>query len=155
MAGLVDSKQQMLNSEDLLRIAAANQQDNLPDSAVIKSIKAELKTPGTLPLRFGNTIFIVHKGRKRTGFFRALNADTPRNYLANSVRFSKEIYDIGFDFLVTQYQDSSINNIFKYISRNPPRKDMGFETQKLQDGTYQSIFQAGPVRSGELGKGGK
>lgn len=155
MAGLVDSKKQMLSSEELLRIAAANQQDNLPDDAVLRSIKAELKVKGTLPLRYGNTIFLVHKGKNRTGFFRALNADTPRNYLENSMIFTKEIYDIGFDMLVTQYRDSSINTIFKFISRNPPRKNMGFQTQKLEDGTYQSIFQAGPRRSGELGKGGK
>lgn len=156
MAGLVDSKQRMLSSTDLLSIAAANQEQNVPPRAVLAGIKAELKQPGTLPMRYGNTIFIVHKGKERTGFFRALNADVPRNYLENSFRFANEIYNMGFDFLVTQYRDPSINTIFKAISRKPPREDMAFQTQELPDGTYQSIFKAGPARKGDnLVKGKK
>lgn len=149
MAGFVDSKQRMLSSTELLEIAAANQEENVPPRAVLAGIKAEIKQPGTLPMRFGNTIFIVHKGKERTGFFRALNADVPRNYLENSFRFTKEIYDMGFDFLVTQYRDPSINTIFKAISRKPPREGMGFQTQKLSNGMYQSIFKAGPARKGD------
>lgn len=156
MAGLVDSKKQMLTSSELLSIAAQNQQANVPPEGVLRSIKVEMKQPNTLPLRYGNTIFVVHKGKERAGFFRALNADIPRNYLENSYLFTKEIYDIGFDFLVTQYSDSSINSIFKAISRNPPREGMGFQTQKLPGGIYQSIFKAGPPRKGDnLVKGGK
>ena len=149
MARYVDSKQQMLSSTELLTIASENQEPDIPPRAVLAGIKAEIKQPGTLPLRYGNTIFVVHKGKERAGFFRALNADSPRNYLDNSFRFTKEIYDIGFDFLVTQYRDPSISSIFKAISRNPPREGMGFQTQKLPDGTYQSIFKAGPTRSGD------
>ena len=152
---LVDSKERMLSSQELLEIAAEIQEPDLPPKAVINSLKAELKQPGTLPLRYGNTIFIVHKGKQRAGFFRALNADTARNYLDNSFRFTKEIYDLGFDFLVTQYKDASINLIFKAISRKPPREGMGFQTQKLKDGTYQSIFKAGPSREGDNAEKGK
>lgn len=155
MAGFVDSKQRMLPSSELLEIAAANQEADVPPRAVLAGIKAELKQPGTLPLRYGNTIFIVHKGKERTGFFRALNADVPRNYLDNSFRFAKEIYDLGFDFLVTQYTDPAINNIFKAISRKPPREGMGFQSQKMEGGLYQSIFKAGPERKGDVLMKGK
>lgn len=156
MAGFVDSKQRMLSSTELLTIAAENQEEDVPPRAVLAGIKAELKQPGTLPLRYGNTIFIVHKGKERAGFFRALNADIPRNYLDNSFRFATEIYGLGFDFLVTQYRDPSINTIFRAISRKPPREGMGFQTQKIQGGMYQSIFKAGPTRKGDnLVKGEK
>ena len=149
MAQLVDSKERMLSSTELLTIASENQQSDIPPRVVLAGIKTEMKQPGTLPLRYGNTIFIVHKGKNRAGFFRALNADIPKNYLENSLKFTKEIYDLGFDFLVTQYTDPSINSLFKGISRRPPREEMGFQTQKLSDGTYQSIFKAGPTRPGD------
>jgi hypothetical protein len=39
--------------------------------------------PDTLFLREGNTLFIIHKAKPGVGWFRALNADTARNFLQN------------------------------------------------------------------------
>lgn len=149
MANLVDSKQQMLPVNQIVTIAVDNMNSKFPPDAVIQGITAEYQQKGALPMRYGNTLFLCHKGKDKTGFFRALNADTARNYVENGNKWVKEAYDIGFDFMVTRFEDPAILNVFKAISRRPPRPNMGYQASKLKDGQIQVVLQLGPSRGKE------
>ena len=149
MANLVDSKHQMLSVDQIVQVAVDNMNSKFPPQAVIQGITAEYRQPGALPMRYGNTLFLCHKGKDRTGFFRALNADTARNYVDSGMKWVKEAYDIGFDFMVTRFEDPTILNVFKAISRRPPRANMGYQASKLKDGQIQVVLQLGPRRGGK------
>jgi hypothetical protein len=149
MANLVDSKQQMLTIQQIIAIAAANTESQFPPEAIVQGIKAEMLQKDSLPMRYGNTLFLCHKGKGRTGFFRALNADTARNFVDNGNRWVVQAYQAGFDFMVTQFKEASLINVFKAISRKPPRPNMGYQVQQMKDGQYQVILQLGQKREGD------
>jgi hypothetical protein len=147
MVALVDSTQQMLKVPQILGIAAQTTGSNRPLKEAIQMLSVELSLPNIWKCREGNTLFIVHKTtHPGVGYFRALNADTARNYLENSRKFADAAYAIGFNVLVTQFQDPSILNIFKIISRNPVREGMGYKAHKTNDGGYQVTLQLGHLK---------
>jgi hypothetical protein len=145
----VDSKQQKLSDADIMLVAAKESGINRPPKDILNMLKVEFSLPNTWKLREGNTIFVVHKTKvPGYGYFRALNADTAQNYLENSRIFIDAAYKAGYDFLVTQFENPSILNIFKAIGRDKPA-DMGFVVQRTNTGGYQVIVQAGKPR-GEI-----
>ena len=146
MARMVDSQQQELSAEDIIAIAAMNTDAGVDRQKAIEMINAELKMDDTLFIRQGNTLFILHKAAPRVGWFRALNADTAENFLENSNEFIKACYKMGFDTVATEFQDPSLLNIFRAISRNPPNPQMGYKVQETEDGGYYVTVQCGPMR---------
>jgi len=80
--------------------------------------------------------------------FRALNADTPSNFLASAYAFPVDAYKSGFDTLVTQFSNQSLLNIFRQVMKNPPNPGMGYNVSKLADGQYQVALQLGTKREG-------
>ena len=135
-----------MSVDDIVKAAAQQQSPGLPFEQVYKSIAAELDVPGTQFIRQGNTLFVIHPTQKRrTGFFRALNADSGQNYLKNCEDFAKAAYAVGFDTLFTQFKDPSLINIFRYVGRNKPG-NMGYTVDQAQDGTYQVTVKLGPDR---------
>lgn len=144
---IVDSTQQKLTDREIALTAAKETGVNRPDADVLNMLTIEFALPNTWKMRNGNTIFVVHKSKEPGfGYFRALNADVAKNYLENSRVFAQAAYEAGFDFLVTQFEDPSILNIFKAISRNPVRPDMGFAVQRTNTGGYQVTLQLGTPR---------
>jgi hypothetical protein len=101
---------------------------------------------GTSIVRDGNTLFIVHNAGNRVGVFRALNADTARNYLESSYAFIQAAYKMGFDTLVSEFEDPTIMNIFKAISRNPPQEGMGYKAERTKTG-FRVTVKLGPKRA--------
>lgn len=146
MAALVDSQQQELSVEEILDIANWSSPEPYETPRFIAMINAELQMPNTLFIRQGNTLFIIHKAAPGTGFFRALNADTARNYLQNSMEFIKACHKMGFDTMATQFSDPSLLNIFRYISQNPPIEGMGYQVQRTDDGGFYVTVKTGPKR---------
>lgn len=148
---LIDSKHQELSVEEILSIAAQESGGEFSPEQVKASVIAEVHQLGAFAIRQGNTLFIVHKDpdNPKCGVFRALNADTPQNYLANSMVFIK-VAKTSFDVLVSQFKDASLLNIFKYISRNPPFPGMGYAVQKTKDGGYQVTVNLGSEVKGGL-----
>ena len=142
---LTDSKKKELSMDALLMVAAQQTKSPHPAEAVYAAIVKEMNMERTSLYREGNTLFIIHPAQKRIGVFRALNADTARNYLDNSYTFIKDAYDMGFDTLVSDFQDPTIMNIFKGISRNPPREGMGYRAEKTKTGFRVSV-KLGPAR---------
>jgi hypothetical protein len=143
---LVDSKKKMLSEEAILMIAAQETKSPHPASTVFAAMVKEMNMPGTSVIRDGNTIFVVHVGEGRVGFFRALNADTARNYLQSSYAFIQGAYKMGFDTLVSEFEDPTIMNIFKAISRNPPQEGMGYKAERTKRG-FRVTVKLGPKRA--------
>jgi hypothetical protein len=142
---LVDSKKKELSREAILMIAAQETKSPYPASTVYAAMVKEMNMPGTSIIRDGNTVFIIHVGEGRTGIFRALNADTARNYLESSYAFIQAAYKMGFDTLVSEFEDPTIFNIFKAISRNPPQEGMGYRAERTKKG-FRVTVKLGPKR---------
>jgi hypothetical protein len=143
---LVDSKKKELGEEAILMIAAQETKSPHPASTVYAAMVKEMNMPGTSVVRNGNTIFVIHVGDGRVGFFRALNADTARNYLESSYAFIQGAYKMGFDTLVSEFEDPTIMNIFKAISRNPPQEGMGYKAERTKTG-FRVTVKLGPKRA--------
>jgi len=143
---LVDSKKKELSKEAILMIAAQETKSPHPPSAIYAAMVEEMNMEGTSILRNGNTVFIIHVGKGRTGIFRALNADTARNYLESSYEFIQAAYKMGFDTLVSDFEDPTIFNIFKAISRNPPQEGMGYRAERTKKG-FRVTVKLGPKRA--------
>lgn len=150
MVEMVDSQQEELSPEDIVAIAAMNTDAGVDRQQAIEMINAELQMDDTLFIRQGNTLFILHKAAPSIGWFRALNADTANNYLENSVEFVKACYKMGFDTVASIFEDPAIIAIFRYISKNPPNPDMGYEIERMDDGSFMGTIKTGPSRGGEI-----
>jgi len=143
---LVNSKEKQLGQEAIVMIAAQETKSKYPASTVYAALVKEMNMPGTSILRDGNTLFVVHNAEGRVGIFRALNADTARNYLENSYAFIQAAYKMGFDTLVSEFEDPTIMNIFKAIGRNPPQESMGYKAVKTKNG-FRVTVKLGPKRA--------
>lgn len=151
---MVDSKQQMLQVNDLLRAAAENTQSQYPMEIVLAAFTREAQMPNSKFLRYGNTIFIIHGDLEKPGVgsFRALNADTAQNFLQSSYQFVIDAYKAGYYMLITKFSDKGLINIFKIIQRNPPNPGMGFDVQDSADGQYEVRLMVGDPSQIELAK---
>jgi hypothetical protein len=149
MVQMVDSREQELSPEDIVAMAAMNTDAEVDRSQAIAMINAELQMDDTLFIRQGNTLFIIHKAAPGIGWFRALNADTAPNYLENSVEFMRACYKMGFDTMASTFTDPAIIQIFRYISKNPPNPDMGYELEQMEDGSFLGTIKTGPARGGQ------
>lgn len=145
---LVDSKKKQLGEQAILLIAAEETKSKYSAAQVYAAIVKEMNLRGTTVYKAGNTLFIMHHAKGRVGTFRALNADTARNYLENSYEFIQAAYKMGFDTLMTEFEDPTIINIFKAISRNPPQEQMGYRAERTKGG-YRVTVKLGPKREGE------
>ena len=147
---LVDSRQQMLELGELLKVAAENTQSEYPMEFVYAAFVKEVQMPDSKFYRYGNTVYVVHGSPKNPskGTFRALNADTAPNFMASGFAFVVDAYKNGYDTLVTQFRDQSLLNIFRNVAKNPPNPGMGYNVQMLANGEYQVALQLGQKRQG-------
>ena len=142
---LTDSKKKELSVESVLMIAAQQTKSKYSAEQVYAALVKEMNMEGTSTYREGNTVFLMHHAKGRIGTFRALNADTARNYLDNSYQFIQDAYKMGFDILVSDFEDPTIMNIFKGISRNPPQEGMGYRAERTERG-FRVTVKLGPAR---------
>jgi hypothetical protein len=149
----VDSKKEMLDDMALLRLAFENSKTPYTTEEGIAAVLAESRMPNCIMMREGNTLFIIQyvPKQKNQGMFRALNADTPANFLQNSLEFIKAAGLAGFTLLVSQFQDPALIQIFKYISRKPPFPGMGYAVQEMRGGGYQVTVNLGTPKSAHGG----
>jgi hypothetical protein len=145
---VVDSKQRELSVPEIIQEATKETGSDYAGSAALAAVTKECQLPSAILRRYGNTLFIIHTGKNRTGWFRALNADVARNYLAHSVQFTKEAYEMGFDILVTQFKDPSLLTIFRFIGKDKP-DGMGYQV-KESNGLYTVTVALGPRREGSM-----
>lgn len=153
MSSFVDSRHQKLSQNEILAIAAKETGGKYTAEQVLASLLAEANEMGAIMMQEGNTIFVVHRSPERpdVALFRALNADTIPNYLKNSLVFTKAIGMAGFQYIVSEFEDESLLNIFRYVKRNQPFPGMGYEAQKSKDGSrFRVTVNLGNTRSGGL-----
>lgn len=143
---MVDSREEELDIPTIVSIALKETDSGYPFEQAYPAVMKELTLPECILLRYGNTLYIVHRTSPRVGYFRALNADTPQNYLESGFAFVETAYDAGFDTLVTEFKGSSILNIFRAVSKNPPQEGMGFAVEKGQGDMYRVTLQLGTPR---------
>lgn len=146
---IVDSKTKKLGIPEIIHeaIQTSGELNQYPPAAVFAGVLAELNMPNTVVRQTGNTLWIIHKGNRRLGTFKALNADTAENLLANSREFVRWAYDdVGLDILQTQFQGNSFMNLFRMISKNPVREGMGYQVLKMKSGDTGVLLKLGPER---------
>jgi len=154
---LVDSKKKMLEPPEIILEAVKQTKSKYSPDQVLAAVTAEAHEAGAILMRQGNSLFIVHPAKDRTVLFRALNADTAQNYLDNSVKYAKALYMAGYDVMVTNFQDPTLLNIFKYVNKhraevNPDKNGkptMGYSVQRTKDGGYRVTTVLGPKREGQ------
>lgn len=154
MAEMVDSNQQQLPTDQIVKIAAENTRSPYPFKDVYLTFVSELGMQGAVVYRFGNTIFIIHRSDSRPeyGMFRALNADTAQNFVENGKQFVDRAVAEGFKGLKTQFSDPSVLNIFKIIGREEQalqNPQMGYTVAKTKDNQIQVTLVLGGERLGK------
>lgn len=132
--------EQQMDIGEIIQVAAPRQAPEYPPMEVIKSIMQELNAPGVDSQQFGNTVFITHQ-TQRDGFFifRALNADTPQNYIYNVIDYLDYAENqLGAQYLVSDFTDPTIINIAKAAQRilqQDPNSAIQYAVQRKYDGT--------------------
>lgn len=147
---VVDSKERELSVEEILDIAAQETESEYSPQQVKDFFFKEVMSPNVKTYKYGNTVYLVHPGRTRkdSGSFRALNADTADNYMESGYRFVDDAYNAGFRTLATEFKDQSILNIFRTISKNPPREGMGYSVRTTDKGDYLVGLRLGAEQQG-------
>ena len=144
---LTDSTIQQLSDEEVIRTAAEETKSPFPPDRVLQVLQMEVKSPTAWQIRFGNTIFITHSNKPGIGLFRALNADTARNYVENGKQFCVAARKKGFYVLASDFDDPTILNIFKTIAMSPPIPGMDYKVTKKGSG-YRAMLYLGPPPAG-------
>ena len=87
MTAVVDSRHQELDNDEIIAIAAQDTGSPYSPEQVKASLVAETHEAGAIIMRQGNTLFVVHKNPNQPteAFFRALNADTARNFIKRNL----------------------------------------------------------------------
>lgn len=136
---LVDSQKEQLDIGKIVVIATYHTDSPAPPNQVAMSILLELQQPGTIPQIIGNTLFIAHPSKQQGKYiFRALNADTPRNYFENSKLFIRSMQKQGAIELATQFNDKRILRLIKMAAESMLNEDnapVGYRAYQ-RDGEY-------------------
>lgn len=146
MANLVDSTRTKLTVDEIAIIAAENNGAKIHPTAIIEGLKAEMSQPKSLPLRFGNTLFLCHLGKNRSGVCKIFNADTASNIISNGEKWASTLYKVGFDFILCEFKDPTMLHLFKALVSYPKRKGMAYQVLEKQSGRKLVVFSLGPKR---------
>jgi hypothetical protein len=141
MSSFVDSKHKKLSQEEIIGIAARETGGKYSAEQVKASLTAEAHEMKAIMMREGNTIFVVHRASDHpdVALFRALNADTIPNFIKNSAVFAQAMGMAGFQYMVTDFEDKALLNIFKSVLRNAPFPNMGYDIQKAKGEEYYRV----------------
>lgn len=144
MATMVDSNTKKLDPATIVATALENTKSKYPPNVAMPAIMTEMNQPNTEVKQLGNTLFILHKGKSDQAFFKALNADTARNFVQSSREFvTYARKKLGVKILVTEFTDPAISTLFKAISKNPPMPGMGYKEYKTTDGGRRIVLNLG------------
>lgn len=144
----VDSKKQMLDVNELIEIAIKNMAlfDNIKihDNLKLAAVIAEFDQPQVMVLRFGNTLFELIPSDKGSAYFKAFNADIAKNFLQNCRDFIVWLKENeNLQYLITQFKDKTLLNLFKAISMNPPYSGMGYQAFNTKSGQIRVVLNLG------------
>lgn len=146
--GMVDSRRKKLNIGEIVRKAALETKSRFPPDMVGLILAKELTDEHATHKQLGNTLFVMHpvQSDPKYIYMRALNADTAENYTQNAVAISKWLYDQGYDYMVSRFEDPALLKLFQFVSKRPPQAGMGYKAVKTKDGMIQVTVKLGPER---------
>lgn len=117
----VNSKETMLSESDIV-IVAAHMADPTPEvknSAKKHGVSAErllhtayiqeMQNPALIRIRDGNTLFTIAALEGRYGYVSMYNGDIEKNVATNFSQFLQASYKMGFNVLVVNCVDDSLN----------------------------------------------
>ena len=140
----VDSSKRKLNTGEIITMFLQNSPQPHPANVMMPAILTELSQPNTKIKQIGNTLFEVILGSERKAFFKAFNADIGPNFVENSKVFCVWAYrELNLDHLVTEFNDPSLEKLFKIISMKPPLPGMGYQAFNLQSGAMRIVLKLG------------
>ena len=150
MATMIDSKQQKLNTFEIVHTALEDAGNiAVPAAAQLAGVMAELVQPNAKVKQFGNTLFVAHMGTDKKAFVRAFNADTAANFVLNMHAFSLYAYrTLGLDFIVVPgLEDPNLIRLLKTAFANPFQSGMSMHETTAKTGKLMALIKLGPSRS--------
>lgn len=135
---ITDSRIKKLDQKTIIETALRETNSPYTPEQGVAAIVAESRTPTTISMREGNTIFLINYDPKdkTRGVFRPLNADTAPNYVRNIKTFLHAASLAGFRTLYVEFSDPAILTLFKTIERNKPQPGMNYTVKKINGQTY-------------------
>lgn len=117
----VDSKQRELSAQEIITMSA-HQQDlgGVPPAAAILAVAKESTMPSCDSVKFGNTVFIGHRGSGEKSHImegRAFNVDTADNFVKNGIEYAKYLQKTGITRYSTQFSYPAYVSLFRRIIR--------------------------------------
>jgi hypothetical protein len=140
---ITDSRLKKLGDKDLIQTAFKETKSPYTPDQAFAAIVAESRTPTTITMREGNTLFLINYDPKdkTTGVFRPLNADTATNYVRNIKTFLHAASLAGFRTLYVEFSDPAVLTLFKTIDRNKPLSGMSYTVKKVDSKTYMATVK--------------
>ena len=143
---LADSKQKEISPESIITIDAKNNRSPHPAATMYAAVVAEMNMPQTGVLRHGNTLMILHYADEGVGVFKAINADTPDNYIDNLVYCFKAAYNMGYDTLYSVFDEESDIAILRKVATAMNDPEYGHMVKKLDDDNFSVTIKLGAER---------
>ena len=147
MATMADSKQQKLNTFQIVHMAIEDAGDtSTPLPAQLAGIIAELNQPNSKVRQFGNTLFVAHIAPDHKALVRAFNADTASNFVLNMQAFGTWAYtQLGIDtIIIPGLADPDLVRLLQAAFAKPARPNMGY---RITEGNNPAaVAQLGPPR---------
>lgn len=137
----VNSQETMLSESDIV-LVAAHMTDPTPeinDSAKEHGVTAErllytiyvqqMQNPALIRIRDGNTLFTIAALEERVGFVFMYNGDVQENVATNFNQFVQAAYKMGFNVLVINCVDSSLNDSAKEIESSVQDASLSYDAE--------------------------
>jgi hypothetical protein len=110
------------------------------ETALLTTVR-EGAMPNTTVEQIGNTVFITHYSEdKNEVAMRALNVDTARNYLDNSIQYVQQLADSGVMRMTSDFDDKRILQLFKSIANRPEFSHWGMKVYNKRDGGMRAFI---------------
>lgn len=142
---IVNSKEKKLPTAEVMVNALgdmkkAGQLKDYPFEAVLLATAQEGSMPNTAVEQIGNTVFITHySDDQKEVAMRALNVDTARNYLENSVEYITKLSESGVERMTSDFDDKRILQLFNSIARRPEFAHWGMKVYNKRGGGMRAF----------------
>jgi len=148
---ITNSKEKKLPISDIIAGALAdakkaNLLGDMPLQAAILGVVSEGSLPNATVEQIGNTVFITHYSEDKLEVaMRAMNLDTARNYLDNSIAYVTRLAESGVARMTSDFNDKRILQLFKSIANRPEFSHWGMKVYKKPDGSMRAyvVMQQG------------
>lgn len=142
----VNSKERKLAIPEIITQALseakkAGEFKDIPVPAALLAVVREGTMENTVLEQIGNTVFISHYSTDgKEVAMRAMNADTARNYLDNSIEYVQKLADSGVVRMTSDFYDKRILQLFKAIANRPEFARWGMKVTRVADGRMRAYI---------------